>query len=424
MPVTAWRALAYKIANAHLHRDLEIMMTNTKTSYGGVARFFHWAIALLIVTGFALGIIGDNLPRTAGTVDMLKTLYSVHKTIGVTVFFLALLRILWALSQPRPVPLHPKRKLETLAAEVVHWALYGSLVIVPLSGWIMHAAEVGFANIWWPFGQGLPFVPKSVAVAHAAASVHGTAVFVLLGALVLHIAGAMKHVVIDRDETLARMVKGYHSGDPQYEGHNWLAPIAALIMWAGVIGGALALGGERHDVAQTQLGNAAQTLLISQAPTWHVTDGTLGFGVTQSGAEIDGAFKDWAAQIAYDLNTGTGSVLVKIDTTTLTLGSITSSATGVDFFNTAAFTTAVFEAEIARLDAGPVHEATGTLTLVGQVVPVTLEFTLQTDGRSAKMHGATTLDRRDFGMGKGYTDESTVGFGVDVIVDLTARLAE
>ena len=405
------------------------MMTNTKTSYGGVARFFHWAIALLIVTAFALGIIGDNIPRNADTVDTLKTLYSAHKTIGVTVFFLAILRILWALTQPHPVPLHPERKLETLVGEVVHWALYGSLVIVPLSGWIMHAAEVGFAPIWWPFGQTLPFVPKSEVVAHAAAAVHGTVVFVLFGAIALHIVGALKHVIIDRDETLARMAKGYHGGDPNYAGHNSkLAPIAALILWAVVIGGALTLGQESHDddhagvqAAMTQTDDAA---LASQAPAWTVTEGSLTFSVTQSGAPIEGNFAAWNAQIAYDVETGTGSTVVNIDTTTLTLGSVTSNATGADFFNTAAFTSAVFTADITRLEAGPAHEATGTLTLVGQTVPVTLEFTLDTDGKTANMQGTAALDRRDFGMGKGYTDESTVGFGVDVTVNVTAQLAE
>lgn len=405
------------------------MMTNTKTSYGGVARFFHWAIALLIVTAFALGIIGDEMPRNADTIDTLKTLYSVHKTIGVSVFFLAVLRILWALTQPHPVPLHPERKLETLVGEVVHWLLYGSLVIVPLSGWIMHAAEVGFAPIWWPFGQDLPFVPKSEIVANAAKAVHGTVVFVLFGSIALHVAGALKHVVIDRDETLARMTKGYHGGDPNYEGHSKLAPIAALILWAVVIGGALALGGEdhadNHDTAAAAVTQAADgDVMTSEVPAWTVTDGSLTFSVTQSGAPIEGNFAAWNAQIAYDIETGAGSTVVNIDTTTLTLGSVTSNATGADFFNTAAFTSAVFEADIARLEAGPVHDATGTLTLVGQTVPVTLEFTLETDGQTAKMQGTATLDRRDFGMGKGYTDESTVGFGVDVTVNLIAKLAE
>ncbi|WP_244515394.1 cytochrome b/b6 domain-containing protein [Pacificibacter marinus] len=407
-------------------------MTNTKTRYGGVARFFHWTIALLIVTAFALGIIGDNLPRNADTIGTLKTLYSVHKTMGVTVFLLAVLRILWALSQPRPVPLHPDNRLETLAAEIVHWALYGTLVVVPLSGWIMHAAEVGFAPIWWPFGQSLPFVPKSEFVAHAAKAVHGTAVFVLLGAVAAHIAGALKHVVIDKDATLARMTKGAEAGDPTVVAHDKLAPFAALLMWGVVIGGALMFGTAQGaapattDASESTTSSASDSPseVLSEVPEWTVTDGSLTFSVAQSGAPIEGVFGTWNAKIAYDVETGAGTTQVNIDTTTLTLGSVTSTAIGPEFFNTSAFTTSVFEADIVRLDAGPVHQANGTLTLIGQTVPVTLEFVLETDGTTATMSGTAALDRRDFGMGAGYADESTVGFAVDVTVNLTAQLSQ
>ena len=410
------------------------MMTNTTTSYGGLARFFHWTIALLIVTAFALGIIGDEMPRTADTVPTLKTLYSVHKTIGVTVFALAVLRILWALSQPRPVPLHPDNRLETLAAELVHWALYGALVVVPLSGWIMHAAEVGFAPIWWPLGQNLPFVPKSEAVANAAKAVHGTAVFVLLGAVGAHVAGALKHVVIDKDATLARMTKGISAGDPKAGAHDKIVPVAALVLWAAVIGGALLTSGGDHGPRPSAASTADTTvsepsvvhnyIAAENAPAWTVTQGRLTFSVAQSGAPIEGVFDTWNAEITYDVQTGLGTVLVNIDTTSLTLGSVTSTAVGPEFFNTSTYTTSVFEGEISRVDAGPYHMATGEVTLIGQTVPVLLEFELQTDGVTATMTGTAQMDRRDFGMGAGYADESTVGFVVDVDVNLTAKLAQ
>lgn len=405
------------------------MMTNTKTRYGGVARFFHWAVALLIVTGFVLGLVGKEIPRNADTIATLKALYSVHKTIGVSIFFLAVLRILWALSQPRPVPLHPDNRLETIAAEIVHWALYAALVIVPLSGWIMHAAEVGFASIWWPFGQGLPFVPKSDGVAHAAGAVHSTAVYVLLGAVVAHVAGALKHVIIDKDATLRRMTRGVDAGDPSIASHGKIAPVAAFALWAVVIGGALMFDAQKSELAvepaqTTATETAVPSIAPLIAPEWTVTQGDLTFSVAQSGAPIEGVFGTWNAQIAYDVSMGMGTVLVSIDTTTLSLGSVTSTATGPDFFNTNAFTTSVFKADITRLAEGPIHEAIGTLTLIGQTVPVVLEFELETDGVTAKMTGSTTLDRRDFGMGQDYADESTVGFAVDVNVDLIAKLTE
>src|SRR5690606_944913 len=136
----------------------------------------------------------------------------------------------WALTETRPAPVHPGRKLETFAAETVHWALYISLVLVPLTGWIHHAAVEGFAPILWPFGQNLPFVPKSETIGHIFGVAHGLFVWVLLASLTLHIAGAVKHVLIDRDVTLARMVKGTPSmaGEP----HKARAPIVvALLVW-------------------------------------------------------------------------------------------------------------------------------------------------------------------------------------------------
>ena len=127
-------------------------MQNTATRYGAVARGFHWIIAVLVLVDLGLGVLGDNIPRNADTVGFLKTLYSTHKTIGVTVLAMAILRVVWALTQTRPVPLHPERRVETFAAEVAHWLLYGAIFVLPLSGWVIHSAEVGFAPIWWPFG--------------------------------------------------------------------------------------------------------------------------------------------------------------------------------------------------------------------------------------------------------------------------------
>lgn len=79
-------------------------------------------------------------------------------------FLVALARIGYALTQSKPAGLHPDLKLETLLAEVVHWLLYISLVVVPLSGWIHHSAAAIAAPIWIPFAQSLPFVPTDPTV--------------------------------------------------------------------------------------------------------------------------------------------------------------------------------------------------------------------------------------------------------------------
>jgi len=111
------------------------MLKNSETTYGVVAKTFHWLTVALILTLIPLGIYANGLPfDTSEALARKAFLFSLHKTLGVTVFFLALARILWAVSQPKPRPLH--HGLQNFAAEPVHWLLYASLVLVPLTGWI------------------------------------------------------------------------------------------------------------------------------------------------------------------------------------------------------------------------------------------------------------------------------------------------
>jgi len=188
-------------------------LTNTAQRYGGVTKTFHWATALLILTLIPLGWWANQMPyETAEQLADKAWMFSLHKTLGVAAFFVAVGRILWAVSQPKPGLLNADHKVESFLAELIHWMLYASLVIVPLSGWIGHAAAEGFAPIWWPFGQGLPVVPKDTGIEHFMAAVHWVATKVLIASLLLHIAGALKHHVIDRDATLRRMLPGTPAG--------------------------------------------------------------------------------------------------------------------------------------------------------------------------------------------------------------------
>lgn len=388
---------------------------NTAQSYGSVARGLHWLTALLIIANFPLGVIAEELPfDTAEALARKAQLFSLHKTLGVAVFTVAVLRILWALTQPRPAPLHPERRLETFAAETVHWALYLSLVVVPLSGWVHHAAVEGFAPILWPLGQGLPFVPISDPVAQVAGAVHWVFTKLLFAAVALHVLGALKHVLVDRDGTLARMTKGTPS---QAAGaHRSSAPaLAALVLFALGLGLAWTLSSTAPEPAAV----TAPPPSAGTTGNWTVESGSLTFAVRQMGAEVQGSLPAWTADITFDEATGTGQVTVAIDTTQMTLGAVTDQARGADFFDVGSHPSATFRAGIAPAGAG--HEARGTLTLRGIEQPVTLPFTLTIDGDRARVSGQTVLDRRDFGFGKSYSDESQIGFAVTVSVALEAR---
>ena len=172
-------------------------LSNTASGYGSVSRTLHWLTALFILTALALGLYLEDQPiGTDAEVARTAALYSLHKTVGLAAFLTALIRILWGIGQIRPGHLYPNRRLETFLGDLVHWLLYGALVIMPLSGWITHAATTGFAPILWPFGQSLPFVPKSPALAMLFRALHGMSANLLYASLALHVLGALKHALV------------------------------------------------------------------------------------------------------------------------------------------------------------------------------------------------------------------------------------
>lgn len=398
------------------------MLANTTTHYGTVAKALHWLTVLLIFTVIPLGVIAHGLPYdTSAELASKAWLFSLHKTVGVTIFFVALARIVWALVHPHPVPLHPERRAETFAASMVHWVLYGSLVLVPLTGWIHHAATEGFAPILWPYGQilgqNLPLIPENARLAHVFASLHMVFERVMVIAILLHVAGALKHVVIDKDGTLARM---WFAAQPEVTARDHrtgaLPFVAALVAWGAALGVGTGLGlFEKSEAAPVPQ-------LAAVSSDWVVQQGSLGITVRQLGSEVSGEFSDWTAAIEFDEVAGAdgrhGSVEVVIAIGSLSLGSVTGNALEAEFLDGTGHPTARFAGPIMATDGGFVVE--GVLALRGVEMPLALPFELEINADQARARGGARIDRQDYGIGPSYPDESTVGFGVEIGFELEA----
>lgn len=391
---------------------------NTQSNYGALTKTLHWLTALLILTALPLGFLAHQAPLATGDEIAHKAwLFSLHKTVGISAFLVAALRILWAVSQIRPGLLNSENRIEAFAAHTIHWLLYGSMLLVPLTGWVHHASTVGFAPILWPFGQSLPFVAKSESLASLTSSLHFIFMLVLGFSILAHVGGALKHLVIDRDQTLQRMMPGHNSApDPAPETSSRTPRIAAFVIWILALG----IGAGAGLFSQSEQDKDA-VVLAKVSSDWQVTEGSLTISVHQFGSDVEGRFADWTAAIRFNeaATDGThGDVEVQIALGSLTLGSVSEQALGADFLDASRFPTATYTADILPAEGSFI--AKGTLALKGASVPIDLAFSLSIADDVATMSGETTLDRRDFAIGASMPDESSLSFPVIVRVALTA----
>jgi cytochrome b561 len=180
-----------------------VYMTSTATGrYTGTAIVLHWLIALLIIAGFWLGWVMTDIP---GFTPTKLRYFSWHKWIGVTVFVLALLRIVWRLTHRAPPLPAGMPALQRVVSHAVHGLLYVAMVAIPVSGYL-YSSAAGIQVVY----LGLVPLPTLIApdqqLKVVLRLVHITLDYGLLGLFVLHLLGVVKHTLIDRDGLLLRML--------------------------------------------------------------------------------------------------------------------------------------------------------------------------------------------------------------------------
>jgi cytochrome b561 len=168
--------------------------------YSPLAKLLHWAIALLILAQL---VIGWTMPEVhKGTLPVGEIGW--HLTVGVVIILLVTLRVIWRLTHP-PRPAAEERGWLKRTAQVTHGLLYALMVIVPVFGWANANSRdwaVGLAS-WLELPRIMPAGSK---LGHALGDVHGN-LAVLVAVLVgLHVAAAIYHHVVRRDDTLRRML--------------------------------------------------------------------------------------------------------------------------------------------------------------------------------------------------------------------------
>lgn len=193
--------------------------------YSKTAIVLHWLIGFAILAMFAVGFYMHDLPKDAPKAiayDLFdlgiytwqlaeevspRTFYfNLHKSIGVTLLALILIRVYWRLTHQPPVFLGSIKAWEAKLATVVHNLMYVLMVVMPLSGVLM-ATYSKYGIVWF----GLPLIPglDNPGLRDFFKEAHEITGTLLLLLIILHIAGAIKHKIIDKDETMKRMTMRY-----------------------------------------------------------------------------------------------------------------------------------------------------------------------------------------------------------------------
>jgi cytochrome b561 len=173
---------------------------NTSERWGALARFFHWAIVLMLIGQFIMAELAEDLPLGMEKIALLAR----HKSVGITILLLAVLRLGWRALNPTPrAP--AGAPWEHALARGAHVALYGLLFAMPLSGWMMSSAK-NYPVSWFNLLPLPNLVPVSESIYEFMHETHEVLATTLIIVAAAHVLGALRHHFIKRDDVLKRML--------------------------------------------------------------------------------------------------------------------------------------------------------------------------------------------------------------------------
>jgi cytochrome b561 len=179
------------------------MLRNNEHGFGWVSITLHWVTAIAVLVLFPLGLYMTDLTYFD---PLYNTLPFIHRSIGVLLFMVVSVRLVWRIASPRPRPLPTHAAWERLLASLTHGALYALLFAVMVTGYLMSTADGRAVSVfgWFQVPATITSIPGQEDVA---GDLHYILAITLVSLVGLHVAGALKHHFIDRDTTLWRIVR-------------------------------------------------------------------------------------------------------------------------------------------------------------------------------------------------------------------------
>ncbi len=372
------------------------MGRSVEQRYGDVAVIFHWLIALLIIGLLAIGkymaSLDDNDP-------VRYALTQWHKSFGITVLLLSLLRLAWRFTHTPPPELKTIPNWQQRAASFAHVLLYVLMIAIPLTGWIMVSASplnletILFNVIEWPHLPPFDTLDNREAIAHSFHEYHELAANLLILILLAHIGAALKHHWFDKDTTLLRMLPEPGSASFRRKSVTLAAAIA-------VAGGAAYLSANMNR----------------QAALLAAGDSEVSFIADVTGEQTPGIFADTTVDALIDAaDPSASSIVAEVMTATVSSDNlqVAGSLPEPEWFDSEAHPVARFESTgIEGADDGTL-QVTGNLTIKTTTKEISFPMSLTAEEGKQVARGEFTVDRREFDIGmESQQNDDFVGYPV------------
>ncbi len=360
--------------------------------YGDTAVFFHWIIAFLIIGLLAVGKFMTQLEEN----DPLRfELTQWHKSFGISVLVLSVLRILWRITHKPPPELDTIPAWQQKIANTTHWLLYGLMFALPVTGWIMVSASplnidtILFGLVEWPH---LPLhgVDDKESLSAAFHKYHEWASTALILLLLAHIGAALKHHFIDKDTVLRRMLPELSS--KRFWGK--LAVVAVLIAGSSLV----------------------LPWVMNDGPKLIAGDSEVSFIADVTGEETLGVFTESSVTAEIEKSNLPGSSIVaRVQTASVVSDNdqVAGSLPDADWFDVESYPEAVFQSTAIELVSDGEVNVTGDLTLKATTQSITFPMTLAEEDEVIVARGEFAVDRREYDIGMQSQDnDDFVGFNV------------
>ncbi|NCF63786.1 MAG: hypothetical protein GWP58_13125 [Gammaproteobacteria bacterium] len=350
---------------------------NTSQAWGRIARGLHWLMALLIAAQLILGWIAQQWERSPLKIDMM----TAHKSLGITLLMLLVVRLLWRWFDPAPGYPEGSRGWEHILSRFTHATLYLLISGMILSGWLAASTSVVPWKLWW-------FIPwprltgPDKALHELAGESHELLAWLILIVITGHVIAALRHHFIKRNDVLKRMWKG-------------MLLVTPLIMMMTSI-------------------NAAESNYWGMANA----SGELQFTARYENEKLEGRFKIISVRLDPGQNGRSfESLVVRVDVGSADMNDaeINDALRDQDWFDTGSYPEAEFKSNHIVRTGQDAFIAHGTLRLKGQEQDLDVPFQWRLKSQQAVMNGYLELSRLDWGVGSGeWADTRTISDSVEL----------